>query len=125
MSYKPFLPSTSKQPLKPNNPQHSNYIISKLHNVFYCRNYDGGNNKFSAPKLGGVALAVVGVFEHLEETKNRFIHVHEAVLSCSLLIVMAKRRDPAVCNLPQASSDENVANSYAAFARGNLESRRF
>lgn len=81
--------------------------------------YDGGDSKFSVTTLTGVAKAVVGVFRHLEETKNRHILVHEAVVSQNQIIGLARRRDPASWNLHYASTEESRSTAFAVLSRGN------
>ena len=57
--------------------------------------YDGGDRVFSATALDSVAQAVVGVLEHLEETKNRFVYVKDIDITQNQLLEMAKKIDPA------------------------------
>ncbi|KAI5812943.1 putative isoflavone reductase like protein P3 [Pyronema omphalodes] len=48
--------------------------------------FDGGERRFSATLLGDVGKAVVGVLMHPEETKNRLVYVHSAVLTQNQLV---------------------------------------
>ncbi|KIW99483.1 uncharacterized protein Z518_11222 [Rhinocladiella mackenziei CBS 650.93] len=81
--------------------------------------FDGGDRKFSTTTLAGVAKAVVGIFSHLEQTKNRFVFVHEAVVTQNQLIELAKRRDPTGWKIQRASTEETKANCLATISKGN------
>ncbi|KAK4940289.1 hypothetical protein LTR10_019609 [Elasticomyces elasticus] len=81
--------------------------------------FNGGDRKFSVTTLANVAKAVVGIFAHVELTKNRIIHVHDAVLTQHGIIALAKRRDPSDWTLQHSSIEETKANALATFARGD------
>lgn len=56
--------------------------------------FDDGNQKFSTTTLASVAKAVVGIFQHLDETKNRAVYIQDAALSQNELLQIAKKVDP-------------------------------
>lgn len=56
--------------------------------------YDGGDRPFSVTRLASVGIAVVGVLKHSEETKNRPVYVHEAVVTQNQLIGIAEEVAP-------------------------------
>ncbi|KAK4555224.1 hypothetical protein LTR86_007520 [Recurvomyces mirabilis] len=53
--------------------------------------FDQGEQPFSTTTLATVAKAVVGVFEHLKETKNRAVYVQDTVITQNVLLQMAKK----------------------------------
>lgn len=55
--------------------------------------YNGGDVRCSATLLGDVAKAVVGVVEKREETRNRVVYVHSAVVTQRQLMGYVKERD--------------------------------
>lgn len=56
--------------------------------------FDGGDRKFSTTTLTTVANAVVAVFEHLDETKNKAVYIHDTVVTQKQILRMAQRSDP-------------------------------
>jgi len=53
--------------------------------------YDGGDRPFSITRLGSVAKAIVGILQHPEETKNKAMYIHEAVVTQNQLISIAEK----------------------------------
>lgn len=58
------------------------------------RIFDGGDNLFSATTLPSIGLAVVGVLEHFEETKNRAVYIESTRITQNQLLAIAKRAAP-------------------------------
>lgn len=56
--------------------------------------FDSGDKAFSVTTLATVAKAVAAVFKNPDETKNRAIYIHDAVLSQNKLLEIAKKLDP-------------------------------
>jgi uncharacterized protein YbjT (DUF2867 family) len=56
--------------------------------------YDGGDRPFSVTRLSAIGDAVVGVLQHPEETKNRAVYVHEAVVTQNQFIRIAEEVAP-------------------------------
>ncbi|EIN05894.1 NAD(P)-binding protein [Punctularia strigosozonata HHB-11173 SS5] len=56
--------------------------------------YEGGAKKLSATTLATVGKGVVGVLRHLEETKNRTVYFHDAAISQSQIVDIAKELAP-------------------------------
>lgn len=56
--------------------------------------YDGGDRPFSVTRLSAIGAAVVGVLQHPEETENRPVYVHEAVITQNQLIRIAEEVAP-------------------------------
>jgi uncharacterized protein YbjT (DUF2867 family) len=57
--------------------------------------YDGGDRPFSVTRLSAIGTAVVGALKHPEETENRPLYVHEAVVTQNQLLQIAKLADPS------------------------------
>jgi NAD(P)-dependent dehydrogenase (short-subunit alcohol dehydrogenase family) len=54
--------------------------------------YDGGERKFSTTRLETIGKAVAGVLKHAEETKNRDVFVHEAVVTQNQLAALSGKK---------------------------------
>ncbi|KAL6809854.1 hypothetical protein V8C40DRAFT_284612 [Trichoderma camerunense] len=55
--------------------------------------YDDGNLPWSTTTLATISKAVVSLMSHLEETKNRHVYIHDAVVTQNKIIEIAKRID--------------------------------
>jgi nucleoside-diphosphate-sugar epimerase len=55
--------------------------------------YDGGDVPFSATTLADIAKAVIGVIEKLDETENRLIYIHSALVTQNQLVGYIKDKD--------------------------------
>ena len=53
--------------------------------------FDGGDRVFSATSLPTIGKAVVGVLNHLEQTKDRAVYVHDTATSLKRLAAMGKK----------------------------------
>jgi hypothetical protein len=58
------------------------------------RIYDGGNQLISTTTLHSVGLAVVGVLDHYDETKNKSVFVQDIQISQNRLLELAKKIQP-------------------------------
>jgi NmrA-like family len=56
--------------------------------------YDGGERTVSTSRLQTVGKAVVGVLEHLEETRNRAVYVKDLDVTQRQLLEMGKKATP-------------------------------
>lgn len=85
--------------------------------------YDDGDIPISESTLDTVAEAIVSTLEHVEETKNRSVHVHSIVTTQDRLLVLAKEVgsekawDTVHYKLDDltAKSDERLANGITDF----------
>ncbi|CAG7563205.1 unnamed protein product [Fusarium equiseti] len=85
--------------------------------------YDGGDVPFSVSTLDTVADAIVSTLIHVEETKNRFVHVHSIVTTQNRLLALAKEVAPEkswdtvdyTLDELTAKSDERLAKGIADF----------
>lgn len=84
--------------------------------------FDGGNNVFSATTLDTVGQAVVGVLNHPEETKNRFVYVKDIDISQNQLLEIAKKIDPerAWEEPIHVDTAELEKSSYESLAKGEV-----
>ncbi|PLB53256.1 NAD(P)-binding protein [Aspergillus steynii IBT 23096] len=71
---------------------HRSFLISSTGDTTNI--FDGGDVAFSASTLDTVASAIVATLAHLEETKNRSIHVHSLVTTQNHLLALAKEVAP-------------------------------
>lgn len=55
---------------------------------------DDGNSEFSVTTLSTVADAVVGIAEHLEDTKNRVVYIDDIVVSQNKFLALARKAVP-------------------------------
>jgi hypothetical protein len=56
--------------------------------------YDGGDRRFSTTTLATIGRAVVGVLQHLEETKNRAVYIHDLVTTQREILSIAEKLAP-------------------------------
>lgn len=81
--------------------------------------FDNGEKKFSTTTLATVAKAVVGIFQHLEETKNRAVYIQDAALSQNELLQIAKKVDPrsSEWNVSRVSLAQTIDDAMDAVQR--------
>ena len=53
--------------------------------------WDGGETEYSVTTLAGVAKGVVGILKHPDETRNRHVRIHDAVLTQRKLLKIAQK----------------------------------
>jgi hypothetical protein len=82
--------------------------------------YNGGDVRFSATLLADVAKAVLGVIEigGLEETRNRLVYVHSAVMTQNQLIRYAKDKDGREWDVAVKETETERLESYAELEKG-------
>ncbi|RMZ75214.1 hypothetical protein DV737_g5413, partial [Chaetothyriales sp. CBS 132003] len=80
--------------------------------------FNGGDVKFSVTKLGTIAKAVVGVIEHLDETKNRAVYIQDALVTQNQLIQYAKEIDGKEWDITPNDTDKTYAEGIAALQKG-------
>lgn len=54
--------------------------------------YDGGDRPFSTTRLATIGKAVVGILQHPEQTQNRAVYVHDAVVTQNQIIAIAEKK---------------------------------
>ena len=75
--------------------------------------YDGGERKFSTTRLETIGKAVAGVLKHAEETKNRDVFVHEAVVTQDQLAALSGKKWEA----EDLSTDVLETEAYAELGK--------
>ncbi|PTB65875.1 NAD(P)-binding protein [Trichoderma citrinoviride] len=83
--------------------------------------YNGGDVPFSATSLDTIGRAVVGVIEHLPETANRPLYIHDAVVTQNQLIRYAKEKDGREWKVTHKSTEEMRLSSLEQVAKGNTD----
>ncbi|KAL6851822.1 hypothetical protein J3F83DRAFT_757529 [Trichoderma novae-zelandiae] len=83
--------------------------------------YDDGNLPFSTTTLPTVSKAVVSIINHLEETKNRHVYVHDAVVTQNKLIQLTKRIDGKDWQLTYVDSAAVSAKAHLEFQKPNAD----
>ncbi|KAK6949578.1 hypothetical protein Daesc_009661 [Daldinia eschscholtzii] len=83
--------------------------------------YNGGDVKFSATLLTDIAKAVLGVIAHQDETANRVVHIHSALVTQNQLIQYVKDKDGKEWNTTFKDTEELRQESLAAYAEGSKE----
>ncbi|TAQ89860.1 hypothetical protein B7494_g1832 [Chlorociboria aeruginascens] len=58
------------------------------------RIYDSGDQEFSTTTLRSIGLAIVGVLDHYEGTKNRAVYVQDIVTTQNRILAIAKKLTP-------------------------------
>ncbi|EIN03752.1 NAD(P)-binding protein [Punctularia strigosozonata HHB-11173 SS5] len=56
--------------------------------------FDGGDKPFSSTTMATIGKAVASILLHPEETKNRYVRIHDAVVTQSKLLNIAKELTP-------------------------------
>lgn len=81
--------------------------------------YDGGDRPFSTTTLATIGQAVVGVLRHFDETRNRVVFVHDAVVTQRKILSMAQKIAPdRKWNPVTVSTVDMEANSRDSYAKG-------
>ncbi|TFB02639.1 Pinoresinol reductase 1 [Trichoderma ghanense] len=83
--------------------------------------YNGGDVPFSATNLDTIGRAVVGVIEHLPETANRPVYIHDAVVTQHQLIRYAQEKDGREWKVTHKSTEEMRLSSLEQLAKGNTD----
>lgn len=83
--------------------------------------FNGGDVKFSSTLLKDIAQAVVGVIEKREETKNRVVYVHSAVVTQKQLIGYVKEKDGKEWKTKVLGTKELLAELSEAAVKGDFD----
>jgi nucleoside-diphosphate-sugar epimerase len=86
------------------------------------RIFDDGEAIFTATTLDSVALAVIGVLEHLDETKNRSVRIEDTKISQNKILALAKEAAPEKPWAPNyVSLADYVAGGFARLKEGKFD----
>ncbi|GIK04519.1 hypothetical protein Aspvir_008602 [Aspergillus viridinutans] len=77
--------------------------------------YDGGERKFSATTLAGVAKGIVGIINNLEATRDRTVYIRETDVSQKDLLKLSGKQLPT----KSISTAELEKEAYAELAKSN------
>ncbi|UKZ74878.1 hypothetical protein TrVFT333_002548 [Trichoderma virens FT-333] len=86
--------------------------------------YDDGNLPFSTTTLATISKAVVSMINHLDETKNRHVYIHDAVVTQNKLIDLAKNMDGKDWKLTYVDSDVVSAEAHIEFKKASSDVKR-
>lgn len=79
--------------------------------------YDDGNLPFSTTTLETISKVVVSMMNHLDETKNRHVYIHDAVVTQNKLIDLAKKIDGRDWRLTYVDSAVVLAEAHLEFKK--------
>ena len=80
--------------------------------------YNGGGVPFSATTLADVATAVLGIIEHQQETANRLVYVHSALVTQHKLMQVVKEVDGKDWTTTYKDTEELRRESLVELAKG-------
>jgi hypothetical protein len=87
---------------------------------------DGGDLEFSTTTLASIGDAVVGVLKHPDETKNRAVYIHDAIVTQNKLIALAREIEPTKSREPvSVSLDDMTAESKKKLSQGIMTQQVF
>lgn len=82
--------------------------------------YNGGDIPFSATRLADVAKAVLAVIHNQEQTANRVLYIHSAVVTQNQLIEYAKSIDGKEWQTLEKDTEQVMKESLVALDKGDL-----
>lgn len=80
--------------------------------------YNGGDVPFSATNLDTIGKGVVGVIEHLDQTKNRTVYIQDTLITQNQLIKYAKEKDGVEWDITHKNTKQVYEESLAELAKG-------
>ncbi|KAK7186874.1 oxidoreductase CipA-like protein [Paraphaeosphaeria sporulosa] len=82
--------------------------------------YNGGDVRFSAALLSDVAHAVVSIIARQDETRDRLVYIHSAVVTQNQLLRYAEEKDGRKWTTSAKGSDELLREIWGAVDRRDL-----
>ena len=87
---------------------------------------NGGNLEFSTTTLASIGDAVVGILNHPDETKNRAIYIHDAIITQNKMLALAREIKPTKSWEPvSVSLDDLTAESDKRLSQGIMTQETF
>jgi hypothetical protein len=87
---------------------------------------NGGNLEFSTTTLASIGDAVVGVLNHPDETKNRAVYIHDAIVTQNKILSLAREIEPTKSWEPvSVSLDDMTAESDKKLFQGLMNQETF
>ena len=84
--------------------------------------YDGGDRPFSTTSLATIGRAVVGILQHLDETGNRVVFVHDVVTTQRKILAIAEKLAPGRTWTPvDVSTADMLATAQGNYAKGKVD----
>ncbi|KAL7802189.1 hypothetical protein V8C44DRAFT_345693 [Trichoderma aethiopicum] len=83
--------------------------------------YDDGNLPWSTTTLSTISKAVVSIIGHLEETKNRHVYIHDAVVTQNKLIELTKKIDGRDWQLTYVDSAVICAEAHLEYQKPDAD----
>jgi nucleoside-diphosphate-sugar epimerase len=80
--------------------------------------YNGGDVSFSSTTLADISKAVLGVIEHQDQTANRVVYVHSALVTQNRLIQYAQEKDGREWKTFVKSTEEIRKESLVKLEKG-------
>ncbi|KAJ5983538.1 hypothetical protein N7481_005637 [Penicillium waksmanii] len=102
--------------------KHAFFVDPKTHSATI---YDGGNLPFSTTTLTTISKAVVSILAHLEETQNRHLYIHDAVVTQNQLIAIAKKIDGKDWDLAHTTTSSAEASAYEELEKEKPDPMKF
>lgn len=81
--------------------------------------YNGGDILFSATILADVAKAILGIIKKQDETANRLLYIHSALVTQKQLIRYAKDKDDKEWSVKIKDTKEIMEESFGELDKGN------
>lgn len=83
--------------------------------------YDGGDTRISSTSFANVGKAIAGVLKHPEETKNRVVHVSQAILTQNKLLAIARELRPDIpWELTTVNTRDMMQEALASIGAGDF-----
>ncbi|KKP00494.1 hypothetical protein THAR02_07407 [Trichoderma harzianum] len=86
--------------------------------------YDDGNLPWSTTILATVSKAVASLMSHLEETKNRHVYIHDAVVTQNKIIEIAKRIDDKDWELTYVDSAAVLEEAQVEYRKADSDCKK-
>lgn len=83
--------------------------------------YNGDNIPFSTSTLATISKAVVSIIHHLDETKNRHVYIHDAVVTQNKLIELAREIDGKDWQLTNVDLNAISKEAHLEFKKANAD----
>ena len=81
--------------------------------------YDGGDRPFSVTSLAGIGEAVVGVLQHPDETKNRAVKIHDALVTQNQLVNITEKLSGDKFKTTTWDTKEGETKAFEALKKGD------
>ncbi|KAJ5098627.1 hypothetical protein N7532_005628 [Penicillium argentinense] len=94
------------------------FLVDRKHTATV---YDGGGLPFSTTTLPTISNAVVSIRSQLEETKNRHVYIHDALVTQNQLIAIAKKIDGKEWDLTHTTTASTETSAYEELQKGQQD----